>query len=158
MEFNFLAFLVAAIVPLITGFIWYNPKTFGTAWARVAEMTEEKMKSGNMAVIFIVTLVLSFVLAFMVQFLVIHEMGAFGMVEGDTSSATYQAFMEEFGGKYRTFKHGALHGAMSGLFFVLPILGINALFERKGWKYILINTGYWVLTIAIMGAIISGWK
>lgn len=158
MEFNFLAFLVAAIVPLVTGFIWYNPKTFGTAWARAAEMTEEKMKSGNMAVIFIVTLVLSFILAFMVQFLVIHEMGAFGMVEGDTSSATYQAFMEEFGGKYRTFKHGALHGAMSGLFLVLPILGINALFERKGWKYILINTGYWVLTIGIMGAIISGWK
>ena len=47
--------------------------------------------------------------------------------------------------------------AMSGVFFVLPILGINAMFERKGWKYILINTGYWVVTLGIMGAIVSGW-
>jgi hypothetical protein len=28
---NFLIILLAAIVPLIIGFIWYNPKVFGTA-------------------------------------------------------------------------------------------------------------------------------
>ena len=157
MEFNFMAIIVAAIVPIFVGFVWYNPKIFGTAWARAAEMTEEKMKSGNMPVIFIVSLILSFFLAMFVKFLVIHDMGAFGMVEGDTSSATYQAFMEEWGGRYRTFKHGGLHGAMSGVFFVLPLLAINAMFERKGWKYILINSGYWILTLGIMGAIVSGW-
>ena len=57
-------------------------------------------------------------------------------------------------GKFRTFKHGALHGTMAGIFIALPILGTNALFERKGWKYILINTGYWTVTLAIMGGII----
>lgn len=154
---NYLAVVVAAVIPLVMGFIWYNPKVFGTAWARTAEMTEAKMKSGNMAVIFGVSLLLSFLLSFFVHFLVIHEMGAFGMVEGDVSSATYQAFMEEYAGKYRSFKHGALHGAMSGVFFVLPVLGINAMFERKNWKYILINAGYWIITLAIMGSIVSGW-
>ncbi|MGS2725717.1 DUF1761 domain-containing protein [Psychroserpens sp. BH13MA-6] len=154
---NYLAVVVAAVIPLVMGFIWYNPKVFGTAWARTAEMTEAKMKSGNMAVIFGVSLLLSFLLSFFVHFLVIHEMGAFGMVEGDVSSATYQAFMEEHAGKYRSFKHGALHGAMSGVFFVLPVLGINAMFERKNWKYILINAGYWIITLAIMGSIVSGW-
>ena len=47
MEFNFMAIIVAAIVPIFVGFVWYNPKIFGTAWARAAEMTEEKMKSGK---------------------------------------------------------------------------------------------------------------
>jgi hypothetical protein len=59
---------------------------------------------------------------------------------------------------HRSFGHGALHGAIGAIFFVLPVLGINALFERKGWKYILINVGYWVVTLTIMGAIICGWK
>lgn len=157
MEFNFLAILVAAIMPIIIGFIWYNPKIFGTAWARAAEMTEDKMKGGNMAMIFIVSLVLSLILSFFVQFLVVHEMGVMGMTEGQMEGETVKAFMEEWEGKYRSFKHGALHGAMSGVFFVLPVLGINAMFERKGWKYILINTGYWVLTLGVMGAIVSGW-
>ena len=65
-DFNYMAILVAAIVTFIIGFAWYNPKLFGTTWMREAEMTEEKMKSGNMAVIFIVTLILSFILAFFV--------------------------------------------------------------------------------------------
>ncbi len=157
MEFNFLAILVAAIVPIILGFVWYNPKLFGTAWARAAEMTEEKMKGGNMAVIFIVSLILSVILSLFVQFLVVHEMGVMGMTEGQMEGETVKAFMEEWEGKYRSYKHGALHGAMSGVFFVLPILAINAMFERKGWKYILINSGYWILTLGVMGAIIGGW-
>ena len=64
MEFNYLAVFVAAIVPLIIGFIWYNPKTFGSVWMKHAEMTEQKMQSANMLKIFGVTLILSFVLAF----------------------------------------------------------------------------------------------
>ena len=56
MEFNVLAILVSAIVPLVLGFLWYNPILFGNAWMRESGMTEEKMKSGNMAVIFGVSL------------------------------------------------------------------------------------------------------
>ena len=52
LHINFIAVLVAAIVPMIMGFIWYNPKTLGTAWMKAAEVTEEKMKGANMAVIF----------------------------------------------------------------------------------------------------------
>jgi hypothetical protein len=34
------------------------------------------------------------------------------------------------------------------------LIGINAVFERKGFKYIAIHTAYWMLTMAIMGGII----
>ena len=86
-------------------------------------------------------------------------MGAFSLVQGDLGiQPSYETFMAEYKDEFRTFKHGAFHGVIAGLFIVLPILGINALFERKSWKYILINVGYWTVTLAIMGAIVCGWR
>ena len=160
MEFNFIAIIVAALVPLIVGFIWYNPKVFGNAWMQAAEMTEEKIKGGNMGKIFALALLFAILLSFSLQGITIHQMGAFSMVGGDVENAlpSYQAFMDDYGYAFRTFKHGALHGALAGIFIALPILGTNALFERKGAKYILINSGYWIVTLAIMGGIICAWK
>lgn len=160
MEFNFLAILVAAIAPILLGFFWYNPKLFGNVWMREAEMTEEKMKSGNMVVIFGVTLVLSFLLAFFIQTLTIHQMGAFSLMGGDPTLAkpSYEAFMADYGNAFRTFKHGALHGVLAGIFLFFPVIAINAMFERKSWKYILINAGYWIVSLAIMGALVCGWR
>jgi len=159
MEINFLAVLVAAIVPLILGFIWYNPKVLGIIWVREAEMTEAKMKRGNVPVIFIVSLMLSFLLAFFVQTLTIHQFGALGMVGGDSSIAepSFEAFMADYGNAFRTYKHGALHGLLAGLFMFTPIIAINAMFERKSWKYILINGLFWTVALTIMGAIVCGW-
>ncbi|WP_299121289.1 DUF1761 domain-containing protein [uncultured Winogradskyella sp.] len=159
MEFNFLAVLVAALVPTIVGFLWYNPILFGNAWMKEAGMTEEKIKGGNMVVIFGVSLLLAILLSFFTHFLVIHQMGALGMVGTEVENAlpSYGAFMADYGNTHRTFGHGALHGAMAGIFFVLPLFGMNGLFERKSWKYIFINAGYWTLTLTIMGAIVCGW-
>jgi hypothetical protein len=158
MELNFLAIVVAAIVPLIVGAIWYNPKVFGTVWMKASGMTEEKMKGANMGIIFGVTLVLSVLLAFSVNGMVIHQVAASQLAFTNPDAESYKAFMEEFGNMHRNYGHGALHGAIGALFFALPVLGINALFERKGWKYILVNVGFWVVTLAIMGAILCGWK
>lgn len=160
MEINFLAILVAAVSALIVGFIWYNPKAFGTAWMKAADMSEEKIKGGNMAKIFVMAFIFAILLAMAMQTLTIHQFGAMGMVGGDVDNAlpSYAAFMADYGMAYRTFKHGALHGAMSGFFVALPIIGTNALFERKNAKYILVNSGYWVVTMTVMGAIVCGWQ
>lgn len=157
MEFNFLAILVAALVPMVLGFLWYGPMLFQNAWMRASGVTEEKMKSGNMGVIFGVSLFMAVILAFFTQFLVIHEMGVYGMTEGQLEGETAKAFLAEWAGKYRTFGHGAIHGAMAGVMFVFPLLAIINLFERKPFKLTLINAGYWVVVLAIMGSIISGW-
>jgi len=37
----------------------------------------------------------------------------------------------------------------------LPIIAVSSLFERRSWKYIAIHGGYWVLSLGIMGGIIS---
>lgn len=166
MDMNFLAIVVAALVPLVMGFIWYNPKVLGNAWMQASGLTEEKLKGANMAVIFIVSFVLSFLLAFFTQALVIHQFhigGAFfdwreQIKDPNTpEGALFKQVMDLVGSSHRTFKHGAFHGVLSGLFLVTPILATNAMFERKGFKYIAINAGYWIITLAIMGGIVSGW-
>lgn len=162
MSLNFLVLFLAALVPTVTGFIWYNPKVFGNAWMKAAEMTDEKIKGANMLVILIISLVLSFFLATSIQFMVIHQYSIYSIFANDPTMADPNSetslfikdFMEKYGRNFRTFKHGAFHGTLAGLFISLPILGTNALFERKGFKYILINVGYWTITLALMGGII----
>lgn len=160
MDVNFLAVLAAAVSALVVGFIWYNPKVFGNDWMQAAGMTEEQIKGWNIAKIFGLAFFFVFLLAFAMQFLTIHQTGAMGMVGGDVENAlpSYAAFMADYGNVFRTFKHGALHGTIAGIFIALPIIGTNALVERKSAKYIFINAGYWVVTLAIMGAIVCGWQ
>ena len=162
MDFNFTPIVVATFVSLVVGFIWYNPKIFGTIWMNETGMTDEKAKQGNMLKIFGLTIVYSFLISFMLSGMVIHQFGAVGMIGGDPSkidpASSYFAFMAEYGDAFRSFQHGALHGFITGLLFVMPITAINSLFEQRSWKYILITSGYWMVTLTIMGAIICGWK
>lgn len=163
MHFNMVALVVAALVPMIMGFIWYNPKVMGHAWMTEAGLTEEKMKNVNMPVLFGLSFVFAFMLAFMMQMLVIHQMHVYSLFQHhdaemkDPNSAVsllLKTIMDNYGGEFRTFKHGALHGFMSSLFLVLPVMATNAMFERKSWKYIWINWGYWTITFILMGGIV----
>jgi len=158
---DFLIILLAALVPTVVGFIWYNPKVMGSVWMKASGLDEEKLKGANMMVIFGVSLVLSFLLAFSIQFMVIHQWGVFSTLAtpentGSTSELgmVYADFMSKYGTNFRTFKHGAFHGVLAGITMVLPILGTNAMFERKGFKYIAVNVGYWMITMGLMGGII----
>ncbi|MGZ3865000.1 MAG: DUF1761 domain-containing protein [Bacteroidia bacterium] len=163
MEVKFWVVLVAAIIPMLTGFVWYNPKIFGKAWQVEAGMTEEKMQGANMAKIFGLAYLLSILAASSMMFLTIHQFGVFSTLATDPKAvqdpttevgALFKAIMEKYGTNFRTFKHGAFHGVLGALFIALPILGTNALFERKSFKYVAINVGYWILTMALMGGVV----
>ncbi len=166
MQMNFIVILVTALVPMVMGFIWYNPKTLGTAWMQAAGVTEEKMKGANMGVVFGLSFLFSVMLAMAVNTLVIHQNHLYSILLnepgfGDPNSELgmyITSFMEKYGNNFRTFKHGALHGFLGGLFFAFPILATNAMFERKGWKYIWINTGYWTITLTLMGGILCAYN
>ncbi len=162
MPFNIYAILVSTLVTLLVGFVWYNPKVFGTIWMKETGMTEEKAKQSNMLKVFGLTIVYSFMLAFILSSMVIHQIGAIGMIGGpdfiETAKPSYAAFMADYGDAFRTYKHGALHGFFFGVFIALPTTAINGLFEQKSWKYILVTAGYWIVSMTIMGAIICGWK
>jgi hypothetical protein len=148
----------AALVPLITGFIWYNEKVFGKAWMKASGFDPSKTEGSKMARIFILTYVFGLFLALQLLSVVVHQMHI-GSLFADIPNASepgsdMMVFLEKYGDLYRTFKHGALHGFIAGIFFALPVIGIVALFERKGARYILVHVGYWTLTMAIMGGLI----
>ncbi|MFL5753244.1 MAG: DUF1761 domain-containing protein [Bacteroidia bacterium] len=162
LRINFLMTAVAALVPLVIGFIWYNPKIFGKAWMNASGMTEEKAKGANMAVVFGVTYLVSFLVALVLNFSVIHQFSVMSVLvnepgfgqEGSEINTYFMDFMAKYGNNFRTFKHGALHGFTTGLLLITPVITVNALFERKGFKYIALNSGFWIVSLAIMGGII----
>jgi len=159
MEMNWIAILVAALSTLVVGFIWYHPKVFGTIWMKESGMTEEKMKGANMALIFGISVIYAFLIGIVLQFLTIHQWGAFSMTGGNVAGAlpSYKAFMADYGTAFRTFKHGALHGFLTGLLLILPVIGTNSLYERRSFKYTLVTGGFWIVCFMIMGGIICGW-
>lgn len=152
---------IAAFIPLLIGFVWYNPKVFGNAWMKAAGLTEESMKGANMALVFGLTYFFGFLIAFGLHSITIHQFGVLGLLqpeqgytdpEGAITSLTELAKVFEH--KFRTFRHGMIHGTINGIAILLPVVAINGLFERRGWKYILINAGYWILSTALMGGVI----
>jgi hypothetical protein len=161
MELNYYIFFLAALIPLIIGFVWYGP-IFGTAWMKEMSFTKESLAGKNMTLTFILSYVFSFLIAFFLIPATIHQMGVYstlagepGFTENTGGAFTYfQEFMANYGDRFRTFKHGAFHGVLTGAFLVLPIIAINAMFERKGVKYIAINAGYWIVCLALMGGLI----
>ena len=161
MEMNWIAILVAALTTLVVGFVWYHPKVFGTIWMKETGLTQNELEKGNMFKIFGLTYLFSLFIVIIEMFLTIHQTGAVGMVGGGSkineALPSFKAFMTDYGTAFRTYKHGALHGFISGLFFAFPIVAINALFERKSWKYIFIHAGFWIITLTIIGSIICGW-
>ena len=159
MKLNFIMIFATALAPLALGFVWYNPKVLGTAWVKATGLTEEQLKGANMPLILGLTYFFGLLITISLHSIVIHQMGVYSLLMSDpkavaANSELYNSIMEAHGHSFRTYKHGALHGAISSIFLILPIIGINALFERRGWKYILIHTGYWIATFTVMGAIV----
>ena len=159
---NFYIFFIAAVIPLAVGAVWYNPKVLGNAWMKSTGLTEEQLRDANMLKIFGLTYVLSLLIALSLFSVVVHQSAidsiflnepGFGEA-GSTLDVYYQDFMAKYGRNFRTFKHGAFHGALIALMFAMPVIGINALFERKSFKYVAIHAGYWVISLALMGGLV----
>lgn len=129
-EVNYLAVIAAAVATFALGGLWYSPALFGKAWQREAGVTEEKMKSANMALIFGLTFVLSLIAAWV-----------------------FALFL----GPRPPMALGLGAGFSAGLCWVAASLGINYLFERKSLKLWLINGGYHTLQFTIIGLILALW-
>ena len=102
---------------------------FAKAWQSAAGLSDEQLKSGNMALTFGLTFVLSFIAAAVFAMFLGTEMSV-----GAATAAGFSA----------------------GLCWVAAAFGINYLFERRPLKLWLINAGYHTLQFTLFGLII-GW-
>lgn len=126
-QMNWLAVIGAALAGFVIGGLWYGP-LFGKVWQRESGLSDEKLKSANMAQIFGTAFVLNLVASFILG----HVLG--------------------------TYSHPGLHvsamiGFGIGLGFVATSVGVNYLFARKSLKLFLIDGGYWTLVYTVMGAV-----
>jgi hypothetical protein len=133
-EVNFLAVLLAAIVVMVVGSVWYAKPVFGTTWAKLVKLDDNKMRKGAakaMAMAFVAALVTAYVLA----------------------HVTYLS--------YSFFDTSFMSSAISTAFWLW--LGISATtivthngFEQKPDKLTILALGNQLVTFLAMGVII-GW-
>ena len=131
---NWLSIVISALIPMLVGFVYYHEKVFGNAWMQSLGITKEHAKNANMPLIFGVTFIMSVFLSFFMLF----------NVDGMGQE-----------GRYDTFQHGMAHGMIVCLMVATPIMVINGLFEMKKWKNLLINIGYWLITLMLMGGVLD---
>jgi hypothetical protein len=130
-QLNYWAILVAALSTFLIGGLWYSPAVFGKAWMKENKFTEEDTKGGNLVKIF----GLSFIL-------------------GLIAAINLAMFM----GPENRPEMGALWGFLAGFGWVATFVGTHYLFERKSFTLFLINAGYSIVALTIMGVIIAWWK
>jgi hypothetical protein len=129
---NWLAVAAAAISTFVLGGLWYSPFLFGRAWMAVNNLDETELAKSNMAKIF----GLSFLFALIM-------------------SANLAAFLAE---PKTTAVWGATAGFLAGFGWVALSIATIALFERRSWKYVLINGGYMTVSFVVMGLILGAWR
>lgn len=131
---NYLSLIIATLIPTAVGFIFYHKAVMGGAWMAATGITEEKAKESNMAVVFGVSLLMSFFLAV--------------FLTGNCNGPGQE-------GQYDTFKHGAFHGFFLALLVAVPVIITVGLYEQRSWKHMLINCLYWLITLTIMGGVVD---
>lgn len=158
---NVILSFCGGLVPLLIGFMWYSDKAFGSSWKKEIGFFDNGEKPKGLGKILGFSYLFGVMIMFFMPTLVIHQFhmastlnGTEGFgIEGSAVQQFYNEFISQHGMKFRTFKHGALHGVITAMFFVFPIIGLNALFENKSFKYIFVHLGYWALTLGIMGGL-----
>jgi Protein of unknown function (DUF1761) len=162
MEMNFLVVLATAVIPVLVGFVWYNPKVMGTIWMREIGGNPHDGKEVKMVPILIANLIAGVFLSVALVGIVIHQQGIYSILANEASMkdpnsalSQYVAdFMSKYGRNFRTFGHGALHGFITAAFLILPAVTVSSLWEQRSWKYIGLTFAYWAITLMLMGGVI----
>jgi|SRR3989344_4496687 len=130
---NYLAVLVAAIAAHVLGFLWYGP-LFGKKWMQLMKLTDkdkEKAKQKGMATAmvgsFLSTLVMAGVLAFLV----------------DLAGASVA--------------NGLMLGFLTWLGFLATSQMGMVFWENKPWALYMLQTGHYLVSLLVMGAILGVW-
>ena len=126
-EVNYLAVGLAALSAFLLGGLWYSV-LFGKQWMALTGQSEEKLKSGNPAMVFGGAFVLNLLAALVLAMFI---------------------------GRGADLQFATAAGLAVGLCWVTASLGVNYLFERRPLGLWLINGSYFTLQFTAMGAILG---
>lgn len=127
-EVNYLAVVLAALSAFLLGGLWYSPLLFANKWTALTGQSEEKLKSGSMAMIFGGAFLLNLIAAYV-----------FALFLGPTPD----------------LKFATSAGFAAGLCWVMTAFGLNYLFERRPFGLWLINGFYFTIQFTLFGLILG---
>ena len=128
---NWFAILAAVIIKQAIGAFWYSPALFGPSWCKLAGVSEAEMKAGLVKAL-IPDVIGSALMAFVLVHAV-HYAGAHGWAQG------------------------AAVGFFNWLGFVVVATLGSVTFETRPLQLYLMNNGYLLLALLIMGAALAVW-
>ena len=143
-QFNWLAIIVAGLIPSIMGAIYYGP-IFQKQWLSSLGKTQEEMVPKNMGLTYGLALMMAMLLSINMKLTI--EMIHRDVINGQLAFHSTH-----------TFGHGAFHGLLMCLFIIVPVIVSLSLFQKNSGKNILLNVIFWCITMSIMGAILDGWN
>lgn len=124
------AALAAGIAFFLWGWLWYT--IFGPQWLILIHKTSIDVNTAN-PVPYIVSFAMALCVAYATAIALSHD-------------------------DNRTALHGIQFGAFMGISLIATTMLVNTLFEGRPAALWLINAGYPVTGLMIVGAIIGGWK
>lgn len=135
-EVNYVAVLVAAIAAMALGFVWYSPMVLGKPWMKAKGYTPEQLKEEQkkMGPLY----GLSFVLALITAYILTHII----------------AFSLNFY-HYPELQTGLTSAFWVWLGFVMPVQTADEIFGSKNWKLLAINTAYQLVSLLVMGVVLT---
>lgn len=128
---NWFAIIASTLLSFVVGSMWYSPILFGKLWQREAALSDDKLKNGNMGLIFGGAFILIFI-----------SMFNLAMFLGPKADLSF----------------GVMAGFLTGFGWVATSIGVLYLFERRSVKLFFINAGYHIICFTASGAIIGVWK
>ncbi len=143
-EVNWLAVLVAGIVPMIVGFLWYGP-LFSKRWLALMETTEEEIRKNFNP---LKTHGASFVLALVTAYILAQFFAGMGGPESASS-------MTGSGGNALAGVHLAL---MALVAFVLPVSYQSWAYEGRKAGLFWLNLGYNGVSLLGQAVVIAVWS
>ena len=132
---NIWAVLVSAVAFWALGALWYSPLLFSKRWQKEVGLSDEKLKSANMALIFGTSFFIMLLMVWALNFVI----------------NSHKPENVNLGMRLH-------YGLFTGFFFSMMTIGINYLYQRKSIVLWLIDGVYVVLGMGIAGMILGSWK
>ena len=128
---NYLAVLVAAIANYVIATIWYAG-LFGGLWKKLTGIQDMKPAPLNIVLVLVGSVIMSYVLYHSITFgdAYVHMSGVQG---------------------------GLMGGFFSWIGFIAPVTLCTKLYEKKPWGLWLLDNGFWLISLLVMGAILGAW-
>jgi len=129
-DVNILAVIVAGVVGMFSGGLWYSEKMFGRTWGRENGPRPETTKDKHPASVFAISIALSIIAAYVLALWI---------------------------GPHPSFASAMTKSLLAGACFVATSFGINYQFAGRSNKLLAIDAGYHIVQFAIFGVVLGLW-